>query len=181
VPRWRNCVSPSQPSAFDTDAGMKRLSKWIVLLGMLAAAAASGAIIDTPPPPEIEIVRADFGVFDLCESEERSFVPTTIVPYQEDQKYGWIMYLRTTKPKVKWREELTLPHSPDTWQVGDVPGHNSISADGRTSITENEEELGASGVILNIWQVVHGDPKGRYVIHVFIEDRLERAFEFDVQ
>jgi hypothetical protein len=159
---------------------MKRLSKWIALLGMLAEIA-SAAVTDTPPAPAIEIVQADFGAFDVSDPGEPSFFPTTAVPHRVDQKYGWIVYLRTTKTKVKWREEFTLPASPETWGLDGVPGRNSISADRRTSITENEEELGPLGVILNIWQVERGDPRGRYVIRLIIEDRLERTFEFDVQ
>jgi hypothetical protein len=160
---------------------MKRLSKWVVLLGMLSAGIAYGFIADPPPPPEVEIVQADFGVFDTSESGADPFVPTTTVPYLENQKYGWIVHLRTTKPRVKWREEMTLPASPEAWGVEGIQGHNSISGDGRTSVTEGEAEFDGRGVILNVWQVVHGDPKGHYVIHLFIEDRLERTFEFDVQ
>lgn len=147
----------------------------------MLAGIVSAAVTDTPPAPEIEIVRAEFGLFDVSQHGERAFVPTTAVPYREDQKYGWIVYLRTTKPKIKWREEFTLPASPVTWGVDDVPGRNSISADRRTSITENEEEPGPLGVILNVWQVEPGDPRGRYVIRLIIEDRLERTFEFEVE
>ncbi|SFN66513.1 hypothetical protein SAMN05660284_02008 [Formivibrio citricus] len=90
------------------------------------------------------------------------------------------MLLRTDKPKIKWREEFTLPAKPDTWGNPEPLGTRSVSTDGRVSITEREVSP-ERGIIFNSWAVAPGDPKGRYVIRVFIEGVLASVFEFDVQ
>ena len=44
---------------------------------------------------------------------------------------------------------------------------------------EGREEL-EEGWLQKFWTLEEGDPMGRHVIHVFVEDELVRTFEFDV-
>ncbi|WP_143086027.1 hypothetical protein [Formivibrio citricus] len=132
------------------------------------------------PSSAVEVVSADFGLFNSAESGNPPFEPAKVVPLTPNQGYGWVMLLRTDKPKIKWREEFTLPAKPDTWGNPEPLGTRSVSTDGRVSITEREVSP-ERGIIFNSWAVAPGDPKGRYVIRVFIEGVLASVFEFDVQ
>lgn len=135
--------------------------------------------MDDPARSEVVIVRTDFGVVNLPESGKPTFVSTKEVPMIENQGYGWIIQLETKKPRIRWREEFTLPSAPATWGDRETQ-KNSISGDGRVSVIEREVEP-EDGLISNFWSVAPGDPKGRYVIRVIIEDTLERVFEFEVK
>lgn len=73
------------------------------------------------------------------------------------------------------REEFTLPARPTTW--GSI---QDISADGRTARVVRTGKL-TDGKIMNIWTVAEGDPVGRHVIRIFIDERLFHQFEFDIE
>ena len=127
-----------------------------------------------------EVVRAQFGIFKQASSGKTEFVATNVVPFVPNQSYGWVMVLRTSQQKVKWREEFTLPVKPDTWGEPEALGKRAVSEDGRTSVTEREVSPNR-GLILNAWSIAPGDPKGHYVIRVYVEGVLAGVFEFDVQ
>jgi hypothetical protein len=151
----------------------------VVLLSCLAATA--GAMVgpaENPTAQDVVIVRAEFGLFNTSGSSEQRFVPSSTVPYVVDRGYGWIILIETKKPKVRWREELTLPAPPATWGEPEKRGTQSISDDKRVSVIEREVEP-KDGLIFNVWAVAAGDPKGHYVIRVIIEDHAEHVFEFD--
>jgi len=160
------------------------MKSFLELVGvlLLSGGIALAAITEQVPPSssDLQVIRADFGLFNPPGSGKPPFVPSRTVPLAEGQAYGWIIHLKATKTKIKWREEFTLPSPPTTWGDAQLQGPQSISEDGRVSITETQVELDA-GVILNIWAVAPGDPAGRYVIRVIIENAVERVFEFDVQ
>jgi hypothetical protein len=142
--------------------------------------AAIGPATGKPTIPEDRIISAEFGLFNPPDSGKEPFVPTSMVPLSDNQGYGWLILLETRKPKIRWREEFTLPSAPTTWGDGVPDGSRVISVDRKVSVMEREVEP-EQGIISNIWAVAPGDPKGRYVIRVIIEGNLERVFEFDVQ
>jgi hypothetical protein len=158
---------------------MRKIS--ILFLSLVfAASSACSTVVDVGSSDGYEVIRAEFGITNQEDSGKPAFVPATVVPLTPNQGYGWIMLLRTAKQRIKWREEFTLPAKPNTWGDPEPLGTRSVSTDGRTSVTEREVSPD-HGVIFNFWEVAPGDPRGRYVIRVFIEDSLARVFEFDVQ
>lgn len=148
--------------------------------GTVMTAHAMISTTENPITPEVSIIQAEFGLFNPSESGEQSFVPSRTVPLTENQGYGWVILLETKKPKIRWREEFTLPSAPTIWGGAEPQGSQSISEDKRVSIIEREVEPD-QGLISNSWAVAPGDPKGRYTIRVIIENRLERVFEFEVK
>jgi len=128
---------------------------------------------------DYEVVSADFGLFNTIESNQPLFIPTTKVPLKPSQGYGWIIALRTNKSKIKWREEFTLPASPERWSP-EADGIQTISPDGKVSVVERETSP-RHGMIYNAWLVAPGDPKGLYKIRVFIDNKLVKEFQFTVE
>ena len=137
-------------------------------------------LFQKPSFSQIEILSADFGLFNMSESGEPRFQPTLKVPFKENQSYGWIILLKTKKKRIKWREEFELPVAPKTWDDVKKPGRRTISKDRRVAITEIEVTP-AGGLILNAWTIDPGDPAGKYIIRIYIENEHVRTFEFDVQ
>jgi hypothetical protein len=128
--------------------------------------------------PGVQIEYHAFGVLDQTPDGRVDFRPTKTVPLRPNQGFGWIIGVTTTKPTVKWREELTLPAPPETW--GPVEGKHEISADRKVSILEREVTP-ERGFISNAWTIGPGDPKGRHVIKVTVEDAAPVVFEFDLE
>jgi hypothetical protein len=158
----------------------KSFSYLIVLFALFFVTEVWGNLPGHPIGQQIEVISAEFGLFNPPESGKPIFIPTRSVPFVENQVYGWIIVIKTNKPKIKWREEFTLPSSPITWGGSETQGLNTISHDRKTSVIEREIKLDR-GLISNRWTIAPGDPKGRYVIHVIIDGIMERTFEFDVQ
>ncbi len=160
---------------------MNRIFCILAIFSVFWVSLAWGATTAESPTVEpVEIVKAEFGLFNGPESGKPAFVPATIVPLEKDQCYGWIILIKTNKEMVKWREEFTLPAPPETWGEGQKQGVSTISADKKTCVTEREVKPD-QGIIYNIWSVAPGDPKGHYIIRVIVEGKAERTFEFDVK
>jgi len=138
-----------------------------------AAIALAPQIIHAPP---VEVLEAQFGLFRAGDDGKPRFEPALIVPDVEGEAYGWQVKVKTDKPKVRWREELTLPEAPRTW--GDDV--KMRSDDGRTAVTE-QETAPEDGVIRNVWAIAAGDPKGAYELKLTIEGEPTRTFLFEVR
>jgi len=153
---------------------------------MLLIGFSSGAIAALPELPKNTasspaiVISGEFGLFNLSDPSQLSFVPTASVPLVPGQAYGWVIRVRTDKAKIKWKEEFTLPVKPETWGNDESVGTRSVSNDGRTSVTEREVSPDR-GLIFNSWSVAPGDPKGHYSIRVFIDGNLAKVFKFDVK
>ncbi|MCL2523567.1 MAG: hypothetical protein FWF20_01935 [Betaproteobacteria bacterium] len=132
-----------------------------------------------PSASQVQVLSADFGLFQLTENEEWDFAPARTVPLAVGQAYGWMVKLKTAQTKVKWREELTLPAPPEVWS-NTPQGQHTLSSDRRVSVTEGESEP-IQGAIYSSWSVAPGDPKGRYIIRLSIENATPIVFEFDVE
>jgi hypothetical protein len=124
------------------------------------------------------VVSAQFGLFHKADQGRRTFEETTTFPLTPNEAFGWMIEVQTDKPKVKWREELTLPAKPATW--GDPADYLTISKDGRTATVVKEGEL-KDGRISNSWEMAPGDPRGKHRIRVWVEEELAGTFEFEVQ
>ena len=132
------------------------------------------------PETEFQIVRSELVLVHGLESNEPRFEATKKVPHKPGQSFGWVIELQTQKPKVKWREEFTLPTPPRTWGPTEKQDKRRISEDQKVSVIEREVEL-ERGLIFNFWTIAEGDPAGRYVIRVFVEGVQAATFEFDVE
>ncbi len=128
--------------------------------------------------PAVQIEQAAFGVFNQTADGRFDFKPTNTVPLTPNLEFGWIIGITTTKPTVRWREEFTLPAAPATW--GPVSGKHELSADRKFSILEREVTP-QRGFVFNGWTISPGDPKGRHVIKVTVEDAPPVVFEFDLE
>jgi S1-C subfamily serine protease len=130
---------------------------------------------------DVEIVRADFGLFGEIPSGDPAFQASRSVPLKEDQTYGWFMELKTSKPKIKWREEIVFPSPLAILDINGSTAQHSTSEDGLTVTTEQEEVVHDSGLIYHMWGVAAGDPKGHHIVRVYLEDKLVRTFEFEAE
>ncbi len=126
----------------------------------------------------VQIEQAAFGVFNLTADGRVDFKPTNTVPLTPNLEFGWVIGVATAKPTVKWREEFTVPTPPETW--GPTVGKHEISADRKVSILEREVTP-EGGFLSNSWIISPGDPKGRHVIKVTVEDAPPVVFEFEVE
>lgn len=151
-----------------------------LFLSLLLAAPAVVMAEEVAPVP-VEIVSAEFGIFDASNSSDVTFGPTRVVPHKEGQRYGWVIELRTTQRSLSVREEYLLPNPVKTPKsdnpiVADLEmplyRHNQIS---------QRQLVPVEGKIYGEWEVGPREPAGHRHLQVVIEDQVAASFEFDVK
>ena len=126
------------------------------------------------------VVRAEFGLFFPPSSGKKKFVSSRTVPWVTNQAYGWRLTVKRDPGQMRWREEFVLPAAPSSWGGAVFGVKQDVSADGKTSVKEGELQDGEN-VLTNIWAVAEGDPKGKHVIRVYLDDKLVQTFNFELE
>jgi hypothetical protein len=155
------------------------MSRRVFLL--LCAIGLAGAANAAPPAP-VEIVSAEFGIFDASTPGELAFEPTAVVPQREGQRYGWIIELRTKKRSLSVREEYLLPTAATAAgtkmnAAGDrldvpLPRRNQVS---------QRQLVPVDGRIYGEWAIGPGEPAGRRHLQVIVEGEVAGSFEYEVK
>ena len=128
-------------------------------------------------PPDILITYIDFGMFSGPSSGEEDFFPRRVFQAKVGTSYGWLIKFKTDRSELRWKEELTLPTAPASWGPEPTQHTRTISADGRTCISEGIFEL-VEDTIWRHWSFATGDPIGTYQMRVFVEDELVGNYTF---
>jgi len=121
---------------------------------------------------------AIFGLIKLAPNNDvLDFRASNTVPLVVGQGYGWVLKLNRKSGKVRVLERMTLPEAPKTWGTGGQP--HGMSAD-RKTLSLDATLTVYDGTISKAWDVVKGDPPGRYLISVYVEGSAPVQFEFDL-
>jgi hypothetical protein len=162
---------------------MRQLLAFIAFTVVFTLGPQAARAQDTSAPQvasKLQLTGAVFGIFVQDTAGNPVFKPAAVVPNVPNQIYGWVIRVQTNSDSVHVHEEFTLPKAPLTWGEA-VPGvTQTISADGRTSVTDRLSPV-QNGVILGPWTVAAGDPTGHYTIRVVVEDAPPQIFQFDVR
>jgi hypothetical protein len=153
---------------------MKRRA--FLLLSVLGWAGAAGAA------PGIEIVSAEFGVFDASRPGELAFEPTDVVPHREGQRYGWVIELRTQKRSVAVREEYLLPTAATEagGKMNAAGNRLDIPLPRRNQVSQRQL-VPVEGRIYGEWAIGPGEPPGRRHLQVIVEGEVAGSFEYEVK
>jgi hypothetical protein len=126
----------------------------------------------------ITVNKVKFGVLRGDRNGKVTFIPTTKVLLNEGDRYGWRIQLKNYEGAVTWHEVIKLPKAPETWGVNSGEDF-SISDNGKEATTKRIQ-FAKRGVIENFWTVAPGDPTGKYLIEVYIDNRRVASFDFEV-
>ena len=140
-----------------------------------------------PPNPAqspVEIVSAEFGLYDAANPREMVFEPALVVPHRQGQRYGWIIEVRTRKSSLSVREEYLLPNpkTPPKAQAASDSGGESLSFPAqRRSQVSQRQLVPVDGKIYGEWAVGPNEPAGHRHLQVVIEGQVAASFEYDVK
>lgn len=159
------------------------LRKLLLLAACLAGTAAAAAP-PAPIPAPVEIVSAEFGLFDASTPGELAFEPTDVVPHKEGQRYGWIVEVRTTKRSLAVREEYLLPSAaaaPKDKPPADAVAESlSFPAQRRNQVSQRQL-VPEAGRIYGEWAIGPNEPAGRRHLQVIVEGQVAADFEYEVK
>ena len=129
----------------------------------------------------VEIVSAEFGVFDASDPERVVFAPTNVVPHREGQRYGWMIELRGVKRSVSVREEYLLPSKAIEQRTDTPDGVKMVIPMERRNQISQRQLVPVDGRIYGEWSIGPQEPAGRRQLDVVVEGRVAASFEFDVR
>lgn len=153
---------------------------------MLMSALAAGFAFAAPPAPApaeppVEIVSAQFGVFDASAPGELALEPTNVIPHEVGQRYGWIIEVRTKKRSLAVREEYLMPLPPGTKdEPGPSNGILTIPLQRRNQVSQRQL-VPVNGLIYGEWAIGPGEPAGRRQLQVIIEGQPGASFDYEVK
>jgi hypothetical protein len=146
-----------------------------LILSLLAGMAFAAPPVAAP----VDVIRAEFGLFDASNSSEVVFEPSVIVPHRVGQRYGWIIMVATARRSLSVREEYLLPEAA---RVASDPVSESLYIPLRRRNQVSQRQLvPVGGKIYGEWAVGPDEPAGHRTLEVLIEDRVAASFEFDVK
>lgn len=129
---------------------------------------------------EVEILSAEFGLFQETKSGEILFQPSSVVPRAVGQRYGWIIELRTGKRSLAVREEYVLPSPRQKAPVNPVAKNLHIP-DLRRSQVSQRQLAPVDGQIVGEWSVGPDEPAGKRRLQVVVEGEVAASFDFEVK
>ena len=130
--------------------------------------------------PYVIVENASFNlVFKDADGKVR-FEETTVVPYKVGQLFQWDIDVYSNLKTIAYKEESQLPRAPKKWRLDGRESTiaSSVSKDGKTATVHQESR---DGHLAGAWVLVKNDPKGKYQIRVYAEDRLIHTFHFEVK
>jgi hypothetical protein len=108
-----------------------------------------------------------FGVWMPTASGE-VLVDSEAAPLVEGVRFGWVLAVPADDDAHVVREELILPSAPETWIVGP----ETVLSEDRTRATTTRVLPGQDRTMEHTWRILDGDPPGRYVVRVWVDDHL---------
>ena len=154
-------------------------AKLIIFISLFIAGVSTAA---TPKPVEdpVEVLSAEFGLFDVTNPKEPVFTPTRVVPHRENQRYGWVIELRSGRRSLSVREEYLLPNAGKAKKDQDeLSASLNIETPKRNQISQRQL-VPVDGKIYGEWAVGPNEPAGHRQLQVVIENEVAASFEFDV-
>lgn len=164
----------------DFPTGLVVLRKMLFLVCGGMATMGFASPLDVAGSP-IDIVRAEFGTFDVSNPRQMIFDPTLRVPHKEGQRYGWIIELRTSRPTLSVREEYLLPMTAGAQKNTDPISEVLNTASQRRNQVSQRQLVPVDGKIYGEWAIGPSEPAGHRHLQVVIEGQVAASFEYDVK
>lgn len=160
--------------------------RWIYCVGILCGVLLAGTAGAAPVEPivaeaPIDIVSAEFGVFDVSNPKEMVFEPTRVVPHRQGQRYGWAIEVKTNKRSLSVSEEYLLPNPARAQPSPDKSGVVVEIPQQRRSQVSQRQLVPVEGMIYGEWVIGPNEPAGHRHLQVVIEDQVAVRFEYDVK
>lgn len=129
----------------------------------------------------VEVVAAEFGVFDASDPLRVVFEPTRVIPHRDGQRYGWMIELRGVKRSVSVREEYLLPSKAIEHRTETPDGVKLVIPLERRNQVSQRQLVPVDGRIYGEWSIGPQEPPGRRQLDVVVEGQVAASFEFEVR
>jgi hypothetical protein len=129
----------------------------------------------------IEVLAAEFGVFDASDPMRVVFSPTNVVPHREGQRYGWMIELRGSGRSVSVREDYLLPSLAVEEHTESPEGTTLVIPLERRKQISQRQLVPVDGRIFGEWSIGPREPAGMRRLEVIVEGQVAASFAFEVR
>lgn len=156
------------------------IPKTLIALAVLASTNAFAAAPKALEAP-VEIISAEFGIFDQGRPNELVFTPTDVVPHKPGQRYGWVIEVRTGKRSLSVREEYLIAEPATEKKNADAVSDSlNIPAQRRNQVSQRQL-VPVDGRIYGEWSIGPNEPAGQRHLQVVIEGQSAASFKYEVK
>lgn len=146
----------------------------------LMLALVAGTCLAAPPvSAPVEIIRAEFGLFEASDPHATVFEPSSVVPHKAGQRYGWIIEVATARRALSVREEYLLPAALAV-ATDALSESLNIPLQRRNQVSQRQL-VPVDGKIYGEWSIGPDEPAGHRHLQVVVEGQAAASFEFDVK
>ncbi|MDP2171051.1 MAG: hypothetical protein Q8J96_11585 [Rhodocyclaceae bacterium] len=156
------------------------IRKALLLLAIFMTGLAGAAPPGQAAAP-VEIISAEFGIFDASKPGELAFEPTDVVPHRVGQRYGWVIEVRTKRRSLSVREEYLLPTVAKAAAAADPLAESLNIATQRRNQVSQRQLVPVDGRIIGEWEIGPHEPAGQRHLQIIIEDHLAASFQYRVE
>ena len=149
----------------------------LVLTGFVFSEFVFSAPVVTSP---VEVVHAEFGLFDTSNPRETLFEPSRVVPHRVGQRYGWVIDVRTSRRSLSVREEYLLANPVKT-EAAQVADNTVVIPMERRNQVSQRQLVPQEGRIFGEWEIGPGEPAGRRHLQVVVEGEVAASYEYEVK
>lgn len=149
---------------------------------ILVLAFSAGVCVAAPSAPKgapVEIVSAEFGIFNANNPNELVFEPAVVVPHRQGQRYGWAIEVRTAKRSLNVSEEYLLP-LPAKGRESSEHSVEDTTFQRRNQVSQRQL-VPVDGKIYGEWAIGPNEPAGHRHLQVVVEGQVAARFEYDVK
>lgn len=157
------------------------MAKTLALLLSLCSASLAFSAEPAAAAPPVEILSAEFGLFDASVPGELAFQPTLEVPHTVGQRYGWIIQLRTTKRSVEVIEEYLLADKSPAKASNDPVQESLAVPSQRRNQVSQRQLVPVDGQIYGEWGIGPAEPLGVRQLRVKVEGQVAATFRYEVK
>ena len=136
---------------------------------------------EPPPAATVEVLSAEFGVFDASVAGELAFQPTLEVPHTVGQRYGWIIQLRTNRRSVEVIEEYVLADTKAATPSADPVQESLAVPSQRRNQVSQRQLVPVDGQIYGEWGIGPKEPLGVRQLQVKVEGKVAATFRYEVK
>jgi hypothetical protein len=129
----------------------------------------------------LELVAAEFGLFDASDPLRVVFSPADVVPRREGQRYGWMIELRGAPRSVSVREEYLSPSRAAEALTESAEGMKLVIPLEQRSQISQRQLVPVDGRIFGEWSVEPREPTGPRRLEVIVEEKAVVVFDFEVR
>lgn len=135
--------------------------------------------IDLRIAPDLRITGVQVGILADSASDLRAFVPQDTVPIVPGQRFGWLVWIESTRQEIDFTEVFRFQYAGPDQTIGLTD--DSRLDEAKNQITTDRTASLIDGTVGNFWVITEGDPPGPHSFDITIDGVAIATLDFHLE